>query len=63
MLSIKTIGRVGKRYRHLIRYQQIVGIIFKYGFENIIEASQKNKETSQREYSHQFWIIGQALNP
>ncbi len=38
MLSIKTIGRVGKRYRHLIRYQQIIGIIFKYGFENIIEA-------------------------
>ncbi|MCP3942298.1 MAG: AarF/ABC1/UbiB kinase family protein [Desulfobacteraceae bacterium] len=38
MLSIKTIGRIGKRYRHLIRYQQILGIIFKYGFENIIEA-------------------------
>ena len=29
MLSIKTTGRVGKRYRHLIRYQQILGIIFK----------------------------------
>ncbi|MBU0970007.1 MAG: AarF/ABC1/UbiB kinase family protein [Proteobacteria bacterium] len=38
MLSFKTIGRVGKRYRHLIRYQQILGIIFKYGFENILEA-------------------------
>jgi len=38
MLSIKTIGRVGKRYRHLIRYQQIIGIIFKYGFGNIIAA-------------------------
>lgn len=38
MLSIKSIGMVGKRYRHLIRYQQIIGIIFKYGFENIIEA-------------------------
>jgi len=38
MLSIKTMGSVGKRYRHLIRYQQIIGIIFKYGFENIIDA-------------------------
>ncbi len=38
MLSIKTIGRVGKRYRHLMRYQQIIGVILKYGFENIIHA-------------------------
>jgi len=36
MLSIKHIGRVGKRYRHLRRYRQIIGIILKYGFENII---------------------------
>ena len=38
MLSIKNIGRVSKRYRHLMRYQQIIGIILKYGFENIIDA-------------------------
>ncbi|OGR61550.1 MAG: ABC transporter [Desulfobacula sp. RIFOXYB2_FULL_45_6] len=38
MLSIKTIGRVSKRYRHLMRYQQIIGVILKYGFENIIHA-------------------------
>ena len=38
MLSIKNIGRVSKRYRHLRRYQQILGIILKYGFENIIAA-------------------------
>ncbi len=38
MLSIKNIGRVGKRYRNLLRYQQIIGIILKYGFENIIDA-------------------------
>ena len=38
MLSIKKIGRVGKRYRHLIRYQQIIGIILKYGFDNILDA-------------------------
>jgi ubiquinone biosynthesis protein len=38
MLSIKKIGKVGKRYRHLIRYQQIIGIILKYGFDNILDA-------------------------
>ena len=38
MLSIKNIGRVGKRYRNLMRYQQIIGIILKYGFGNIIDA-------------------------
>jgi len=38
MLSIKTITRITKRYRHLIRYQQIIGIIVKYGFDNIIDA-------------------------
>ncbi|NDY71128.1 AarF/ABC1/UbiB kinase family protein [Desulfobacter hydrogenophilus] len=38
MLSFKTVSKVTKRYRHLVRYQQIIGIIFKYGFENSIEA-------------------------
>ncbi len=38
MLSFKTISKVTKRYRHLVRYQQIIGIILKYGFENIIDA-------------------------
>ena len=38
MLSIKTITKVTRQYRHLIRYQQIIGIILKYGFENIIHA-------------------------
>lgn len=38
MMSIKKIGRISKRYRHLRRYQQIIGIILKYGFENIIDA-------------------------
>ncbi len=38
MLSIKNIGRVSKRYRNLIRYRQIIGIILKYGFENILDA-------------------------
>ena len=38
MLSIKTIGRISKRYRHLRRYQHIIGVILKYGFDNIIHA-------------------------
>ncbi|NWH06731.1 phosphotransferase [Desulfobacter latus] len=39
MLSFKTISKVTKRYRHLVRYQQIIGIIVKYGFEDIIIAT------------------------
>ncbi|WDP92702.1 MAG: AarF/ABC1/UbiB kinase family protein [Desulfobacter sp.] len=42
MLSIKTVTRITKRYRHLVRYQQIIGIILKYGFENIIDAMNIN---------------------
>lgn len=38
MLTFKTVSKITKRYRHLVRYQQIIGIIFKYGFENIIDA-------------------------
>ncbi len=38
MLSIKSIGRISKRYLHLKRYQQIISIILKYGFDNIVEA-------------------------
>jgi len=38
MLSIKKIGTLGKRYRNLIRYRQIIGIILKYGFDNILGA-------------------------
>ncbi|PIE63350.1 MAG: ABC transporter [Desulfobacter postgatei] len=42
MLSFTTISKVTKRYRHLVRYQQIIGIIFKYGFENSIDAMKIN---------------------
>ncbi len=38
MLSIKKISKVTQRYRHIVRYRQIIGIILKYGFENILEA-------------------------
>ena len=38
MLSIKDIGRVSQRYRHLMRYQQVIGIVLKYGFQNILDA-------------------------
>ena len=42
MLSFKTISKVTRRYRHLLRYQQIIGIVLKYGFENIIDAMKIN---------------------
>ena len=38
MLSIKEIGGIGRKYRHVMRYRQILGIIFRYGFGNIIDA-------------------------
>ena len=37
MLSIRKIGVVGRTYRHLNRYRQILGVFFKYGFGNLIE--------------------------
>jgi ubiquinone biosynthesis protein len=37
MLSIRKIGVVGRTYRHLNRYRQILAIFFKYGFGDLIE--------------------------
>ena len=38
MLSIKKISTITQRYRHIVRYRQIIGIILKYGFDNILDA-------------------------
>lgn len=37
MLSIRKIGVLGRAYRNVNRYRQILLILFKYGFENFIE--------------------------
>jgi ubiquinone biosynthesis protein len=37
MLSIRKIGIVGRTYRHLNRYREILGVLFKYGFGDIVE--------------------------
>jgi len=37
MLSIRTIGVIGRTYRHLNRYRQILSILFKFGFGDLIE--------------------------
>ena len=37
MLSIRKIGVIGRTYRHLNRYRQIVAILFKYGFGDLLE--------------------------
>ncbi len=37
MLSIRKIGVIGRTYRHLNRYRQILAILFKYGFEDLLE--------------------------
>lgn len=37
MLSIRKIGVIGRTYRHLNRYRQILSILIKYGFEDLVD--------------------------
>jgi len=37
MLSIKKLGAISRTYRHLNRYQRILRVFFKYGFDDIVE--------------------------
>lgn len=37
MLSIRKIGVIGRTYRHLNRYRQILTILFKYGFGDLLD--------------------------
>jgi ubiquinone biosynthesis protein len=37
MLSIRKIGIISRTYRHLSRYRQILAILFRYGFGDLIE--------------------------
>lgn len=37
MISIRKIGVIGRTYRHLNRYRQILGVLFKYGFGDLVE--------------------------
>ena len=37
MFSIKKIGAISKTYRHLNRFQRILRVLFKYGFDDVIE--------------------------
>ena len=37
MLSIRKIGLISRTYRHLNRYRQILSILFKYGFGDLLE--------------------------
>ncbi len=37
MISIRKIGIIGRTYRHLNRYRQILTVLFKYGFGDLVE--------------------------
>ncbi len=37
MISIRKIGVIGRTYRNLNRYRQIISVLFKYGFGDIID--------------------------
>jgi ubiquinone biosynthesis protein len=37
MFSIRKLGAIGRTYRHLSRYQHILRVLFKYGFNDLID--------------------------
>ncbi len=37
MFSIRKLGAIGRTYRHLNRYHRILRVLFKYGFDDLIE--------------------------
>jgi ubiquinone biosynthesis protein len=37
MISIRKIGVLGRTYRHLNRYRQILGVLFRYGFDDLVD--------------------------
>jgi len=37
VLSIRKIGVIGRAYRHLKRYRQILSVLFKYGFGDLVD--------------------------
>ena len=37
MFSIRKLGAIGRTYRHLNRYHRILRVLFKYGFEDLID--------------------------
>ncbi len=37
MFSIRKLGAIGRTYRHLNRYHRILRVLFKYGFEDLVE--------------------------
>lgn len=43
MLSIRKISAAGLAYRHFIRYRQIIAILFKYGFDDVLGAFKIDK--------------------
>jgi len=43
MLSIKKLTGIGRTYRHINRYRQILQVIFKYGFDELLDALKVEK--------------------
>lgn len=43
MISIKKISAAGLSYRHFARYRQIISVLFKYGFEDVLGAFKIDK--------------------
>ncbi|HHD57419.1 MAG TPA: AarF/ABC1/UbiB kinase family protein, partial [Desulfobulbaceae bacterium] len=37
MFSIRKLGAIGRTYRHLNRYHRILRVLFKYGFDDLVD--------------------------
>ena len=37
MFSIRKLGAIGRTYRHLNRYHRILRVLFKYGFNDLVD--------------------------
>ncbi len=37
MVWIRQLGAINRTYRHLARYQRILRILFKYGFDDLVD--------------------------
>ncbi len=65
MFSIQKIGVLGRTYRHLTRYRQIIGILFKYGLGNLVERlrSDPHIEGMLKMVSSKRWERIEKLTP
>jgi ubiquinone biosynthesis protein len=48
MLSIRKIGLLGRTYRQVSRYEQILRVLFRYGFSDLIDVLKVEQYVEER---------------